>query len=76
MEAKVIEGYYGSDDTECEIFVYGNYYCVSGSVSVFEALYDDVLVDGIDVETVCDFGMFTWNKPITNLEMLIEAVED
>ena len=76
MEAKIIDGYYGSGNTECKVFVYGYYYCVSGSVSVFEAMDETQLVDGVDVEELSDFGMFTWNEPITNIDMLVNAVEE
>ena len=69
----IINGYYGSGNTPCEIFVYENWYVIDGSVNVNQAP-DDTLHDGINVETIQDVDMFTASKPIESEEELEEEV--
>ena len=75
---KQVQGYYGSGNTPCNIFVcndnYMSWYCVEGS-PIVNATYDDIEL-GCDIETLNDIDCFTWSSPIETLEELEIAVED
>ncbi len=72
---KTVQGYYGSANTPCDIFEHEGWYCVEGSVNV-NRCDEDLLVLGVDVETLPDYDMFTAGKPIESEEELVEAIEE
>ncbi|KKK75544.1 hypothetical protein LCGC14_2872640 [marine sediment metagenome] len=67
-------GTYGSHKTPCTIFEHDGWYCVEGSQNV--NCTSEMLENGVDVETVDDYDMFTASKPIESEEELIEAIEE
>jgi hypothetical protein len=69
----ILTGFYGSENTPCTVFAHNGWYCVEGSVNVNRT--QDILQDGVNVEIVADYDVFTWSEPINSLEELIEAVE-
>lgn len=74
----VIPGYYGSGRTPAFIFTYecpngATWYCVNGGTVVNKTM--DEIPDGTNVEDLNDYDCFTWNKPITELDQFIEAIE-
>ena len=77
MKTKTVQGYYGSNNTPCDIFVaetrHGYYYVVDGGCMV--NLSEDSIELGCDVEEVEDLDCFTWSSPITSEEELIDAIE-
>ena len=80
MESYETQGCYGSGNTPCTVLVYGNWYCVEGSVTVNNAGFElDYLEIGgdcfVNVENIQDIDCFTWNEPINSLDELEEAVK-
>lgn len=78
MNLATINGFYGSQDTPCEIFVYeyrngSKWYCVDGSCMVNKT-YDDI-PEGTNVEDLSDYDCFTSCTPINNIDEFIAAVE-
>lgn len=78
MSTRTVEGTYGSANTPCDVFVYetrsgGSWYVCEGSVNVNYT--HDPVNDGVDVETLTDEDMFTWNNPIESEDDLETAVE-
>ena len=70
-----LNGTYGGSQTPCTVFVVDGWYCVEGSQNVNKASHPDLeLVEGVDVEEVCDIDTFLWKSPINSLEELEEAV--
>lgn len=69
----IYNGFYGSNDTPCEIFYYNGWYCVEDSINV--NFTHETLQDGVNVENITDSDCFTWDKPIKTIDELIEAVE-
>ena len=77
MTTKTVKGYYGSNNTPCNVFVCsgraGNWYCVEDSVNV--NLTPDEIEPGVNVELVDDIDMFTAGSPINSEEELLTEVE-
>ena len=77
--ANIVNGFYGHlRPNPCEVFVYQNrngssWYVVEGSVNVNKTF--DEISDGVNVEELQDVDCFTTDKPIMNIDELIEAVE-
>ncbi len=76
--ATTINGFYGSQDTPAEIFIYENrngskWYCVEGSCMVNKT--HDEIPEGANVEDISDHDCFTNNTPIDTIEQFIEAIE-
>lgn len=72
-----LDGTYGRSKTPCTVFEYEGWYCVEGSTNVnLAASPDEELIDGVDVEEVCDIDTFTASSPINSLDELIEAVDE
>jgi len=73
-ELKEINCVYGSEHQKSILFVYGNWYVCEGSVNV-NATYDEIS-DGVDIELLNDYDMFTASEPINSLEELQKYVDD
>ncbi len=78
-KTRTIKGTYGSDQTPCDVLVYDrrnglSWYCVEGSVNV-NCTDAEMLIDGVDVETVEDYDFFTWIDGVSTEDELTEAVE-
>jgi hypothetical protein len=74
METK--KGTYGSNYTPCDVFIYNNWYVVNGGTIVNLAPDSSYFEnEPINVEEIPNIDCFTWNKPITSVEELQEAVE-
>jgi len=77
MEARTVQGYYGSGNTPCNVFCVdddgGTWYCVEGSVNVNFTL--EVVELGVNVETLSDVDCFTWSDGINSEDELLQAVE-
>jgi hypothetical protein len=71
---RTIKATYGSAFTPCTVLVFGSWYAVKGARIVNKAPSADLLVDGVDVETIMDTECFTWPKRIESLDELIKAV--
>jgi hypothetical protein len=71
---KEVQGYYGSQNTACTIFVYKGWYCVEGSKNVNYT--NDKIELGLNVEELNDSDSFTWSEEINSLDELIEAVDN
>lgn len=73
-----VNGFYGSGNTPCIIFVYQcknmNWYACEGASGV-NATFDDVDL-GVDVETLDDVEFFTADNPIDSVESLQYEVDD
>ena len=74
---RTVSGTYGSGQTPCDVYIYENrdgsyWYAVDGSVNVNRTWQD--IEDGVDVEELDDFDMFTWPDGIHSEEELEEAV--
>jgi hypothetical protein len=71
-EKKVIDGYYGSQNTPCKILVCADYpgawyVVVGGSVANYTP-DADVLVDGVNVNDIDNSDSFIWSGSINNLD--------
>ena len=75
FEGKEITGTYGRSMTETTIFVYNGWYVCEGSKNV-NLTDDDDLINGVDVEELHDYDVFTSNKSIESLEDLIKQVDE
>ena len=75
MFTRTIQGTYGSEQTPTDIYVYGGWYVVDGSVNVNHT-DESLLVDGVDVEWLPDDDTFTWNEPIESEDELESAVDE
>ena len=73
MNAKEVQGYYGSHHTPTIVFYYDGWYVCKGSMNVNHT-FDDV-ENGVDVETLRDDDMFT-SHTINSLDDLINAVDN
>jgi len=71
---KELQGTYGSELTEDTIYYYKGWYCVDGSINVNRT--HEELKEGVNVEELQDYDVFTAGKPINSLQELINAVED
>jgi len=78
MKLYEVSGTYGSGKTLCTVFVASNgadkWYVVEGSVNVNITL--DEIEDGVDVEILSDYDMFTASEPINSLEELEQAINE
>jgi len=74
FDLTVTTGFYGADDSPCDIIQFGPWYCVAGSRTVNRSPFVTPLPDGVKVETVQDVDVFTWPEPIDQPYQLIEAV--
>ena len=78
MKLHTVNGYYGSGNSESEIYVAstsrGNWYVVAGSVNVNFTPAD--VDDGVNVEELPDTDMFTAGAPINSEEELEAAIDD
>ena len=72
-QTNTINGFYGSNHTPCTIYTFDGWYCIDGSVNV-NRCDPDLLIDGVDVETLPDYDMFTAGGPIKSEEELEAAV--
>jgi hypothetical protein len=77
MATRTINGTYGSNKTETEIYVYdcrrgGSWYVCDGSTNV-NFTYDE-LEDGVDVEEISDSDTHSVNSPITSEEELADEL--
>lgn len=73
-----VSGTYGSQKTQTTVLVYENrdgskWYCCEDSKKV-NCTYDDI-EEGVNVEELSDFDVFTTMQPIQTLEELEIAVE-
>jgi hypothetical protein len=78
MKLYEVSGTYGSGKTPCTVFVFQNafferWYTIRGSVNV--NCTEDPIKNGVDVESLEDFDMFTASAPINSLEDLELAIE-
>ena len=78
MEARTVQGFYGSGRTPCNVFCVdefsgGTWYAVEGSVNV-NCTYDEI-DNGVNVETLSDVDCFTWSDGINSEDELEAAVE-
>ncbi len=74
-----INGFYGSNNTPCEVFIYENrngskWYCVEGSQMVNKT--HDEIPEGTNVEDLNDHDCFTNSTDINNIDEFISAIED
>ena len=74
-----INGFYGSNNTPCEVFIYENrngskWYCVEGSQMVNKT--HDEIPEGTNVEELNDHDCFTNSTHINNIDEFISAIED
>ena len=69
---KEVTGFYGSNNTPCNVFYYNGWYCVEGSVNVNRT--SEEVENGVNVEELSDYDCFTWSSPIESLEELETAV--
>jgi hypothetical protein len=74
-----INGFYGSGRTPCNVLVYdlGNgssWYCVEDSCNV-NLTETESLVEGVDVQELCDWDTFTTCEPVQDEDELETAVE-
>lgn len=69
-----VQGYYGvSRLIPCEIFVYGDAYCIAGSRNVNYTR--QAIMDGVHIETVEDYNHFEWGSDINSVDELREACD-
>lgn len=77
MKLYEVNGFFGSGNTPCTVFVAETYhtrwYVCEGSVNV--NLTPDSLENGVSVEDLNDIDMFTASKPINSLEDLERELE-
>jgi hypothetical protein len=73
---KEVNGYYGSENTPCIVFIYGAWYVVEGSINVNKASDEDLLINDVDVETLQDVDYYTSTDPINSLEELQSFIDD
>lgn len=71
---QTITGTYGSRKTPCNIFEHDGWYCIEGSTIV--NCTNEMLENGVDIETVDDYDTFTASKPIESEEELIQEIEE
>jgi hypothetical protein len=64
---------YGSLFTPCTVYYHDGWYAVRGSINVNRTQGE--LYNGIDIETLRDYDMFTSGIPIESIEDLIKAIE-
>ena len=78
MKTFELTGFYGGSQTPCTIFTaeigFKTWYVVEGSKNV-NCTYDEVR-DGVDVEEITDFDVFTSSKPINSCEDLEASIEE
>ena len=79
MSLYEIEGTYGSGKTESTILVYSlnngyAWYCMIGSRNVNKC-DEELLTNGVDVETLPDVDYFNWSSDIDELDTLEAAVD-
>tara|TARA_Y100001963_G_scaffold49125_1_gene69019 strand:+ start:514 stop:735 length:222 start_codon:yes stop_codon:yes gene_type:complete len=70
-----IRGTYGSQYTECVIFVHGNCYAVQGSKLVNVAAHARDLIDGVHVEYLSDVESFEMKTAIETEQDLVDAID-
>lgn len=73
---KELKGTYGSMKTPCTIFTYKGWYCVEGSKNVNYTPDSDMLIDGVDVETIPDTDTMTASEPVETKEQLEYLVDN
>ena len=78
MRTRTVSGTYGSDKTPCDVYVYedwgaSRWYAVDGSANV-NCTWQNI-EDGVDVEEIEDFNMFTWPDGVHSEEELEDAVD-
>lgn len=77
MKTNTITGTYGSQETPCNVFTAdtgrGTYYVVEGSKNVNKTW--DEITEGVNVEEVSDFDIFTSGTEINSEQELIDAIE-
>ncbi|MFW6008828.1 MAG: hypothetical protein ACOCP8_06145 [archaeon] len=71
---KTIKGYYGKSYNPCTIFYYNGWYVIENSKNINYT--NDIVENGINVETLSDIDFFESEKEIEDLDSLIEEVED
>ena len=75
---KEVNGTYGRGKTPTIIFVCethkGNWYCAEGSKNV-NRTYNKI-EEGVNIEELSDFDMFTASKEINSIEELEAAIND
>lgn len=69
-----VTGHYGSGRTPCNVFVYGNAYCVEGGTIV--NFTREPIYDGVDVEMLEDYDCFEVPDPILSQRELMEVCDD
>jgi hypothetical protein len=70
-----INGYYGtSNPTACTVYIHDDWYVVDGSININRT--SDILIDGVNVEYLNDYDMFTAREPITNHAELVTAIAE
>jgi hypothetical protein len=78
MNSYVVEGFYGSGRSRCDVLVHqndeGSWYCVRGSENVNLTL--DPVEQDVDVETLSDIDCFGWSGGIDTLLELVDAVDN
>ena len=79
MYTKTVSGYYGSNNTPCNIFVYelyngANWYCVEGSCNV-NATCDDI-EEGCNIEELADDDCCTASSPIDSEDELVAFIDE
>lgn len=78
MTTDTISGFYGSDNTPCEVFVYidgfTTWYCVEDSKNINQT--HEKLEDGVDVELVEDIDTMTARNNIMSEGELADQFDD
>lgn len=77
-DCEEVSGFYGSDQTDCTVFVHvdSGWYCVEGSPNVNQTDSPELLVDGVDVEELSDVDCFTDPACVNTLEEFAQAIAD
>ena len=76
MELKEINCVYGSEHTKSTLFVYGSWYVCEDSVNVNKCSDSELLIDGVDIETLEDVDCFTAQEGINSLEELKKFIDE
>lgn len=71
-----ITGTYGTDKTDCTIYVHGHWYCIEDSRNASYVDNAELLVDGVDVETLPDTDTMTIGRGCISAEHLECEAED
>jgi len=77
MIKRTIRGYYGINNPETNILIYGDWYAVEGSMNINKASHETEFYDGMSVETIQDVDTITSDyDPVYTVDDVANHVDE